>query len=243
LPGATLHRERPRGAWSGVVVQDSERALVPVTSEPAGPRPGPDGGVDLDRWAARGLADQRRARELTVRAARALIAAMVARIDLRRLTEQVIDEVDPGRRSSAGRAAPWPARRSTPWGAGDAGRRAGQPAGRPCPGPAAPARPAPRGAGAVTRAIGSPQARALQGHRASRRNASVQDLVVGTAVVYDWAYHPAQGPFPRVTAAHPAQHGHPSTPEVPCSSDSADKGASCRTPEQTSPATVPCGRR
>jgi uncharacterized RDD family membrane protein YckC len=31
---------------------------------------------------------------------------------------------------------------------------------------------------------------------ASRRNASVQDLVVGTAVVYDWAYHPAEGPFP-----------------------------------------------
>jgi uncharacterized RDD family membrane protein YckC len=26
---------------------------------------------------------------------------------------------------------------------------------------------------------------------ASRRNASVQDLVVGTVVVYDWAYHPA----------------------------------------------------
>ena len=26
---------------------------------------------------------------------------------------------------------------------------------------------------------------------ASRRNASVQDLVVGTAVVYDWTYHPA----------------------------------------------------
>jgi uncharacterized RDD family membrane protein YckC len=26
---------------------------------------------------------------------------------------------------------------------------------------------------------------------ASRRNASLQDLVVGTAVVYDWAYHPA----------------------------------------------------
>jgi uncharacterized RDD family membrane protein YckC len=26
---------------------------------------------------------------------------------------------------------------------------------------------------------------------ASRRNASVQDLVLGTAVVYDWAYHPA----------------------------------------------------
>ena len=26
---------------------------------------------------------------------------------------------------------------------------------------------------------------------ASRRNASVQDLVVRTVVVYDWAYHPA----------------------------------------------------
>jgi uncharacterized RDD family membrane protein YckC len=26
---------------------------------------------------------------------------------------------------------------------------------------------------------------------ASRRNASVQDLVLGTAVVYDWTYHPA----------------------------------------------------
>jgi uncharacterized RDD family membrane protein YckC len=37
---------------------------------------------------------------------------------------------------------------------------------------------------------------------ASRRNASVQDLVVGTAVVYDWAYHAADeghpsGPSPR----------------------------------------------
>jgi uncharacterized RDD family membrane protein YckC len=37
---------------------------------------------------------------------------------------------------------------------------------------------------------------------ASRRNASVQDLVVGTAVVYDWTYHPAEearpaGPAPR----------------------------------------------
>ena len=29
---------------------------------------------------------------------------------------------------------------------------------------------------------------------ASRRNASLQDLVVGTAVVYDWAYHPAEEP-------------------------------------------------
>jgi len=26
---------------------------------------------------------------------------------------------------------------------------------------------------------------------ASRRNASLQDLIVGTAVVYDWTYHPA----------------------------------------------------
>lgn len=31
---------------------------------------------------------------------------------------------------------------------------------------------------------------------ASRHNASVQDLVVGTAVVYDWAYHPADEPPP-----------------------------------------------
>ena len=29
---------------------------------------------------------------------------------------------------------------------------------------------------------------------ASRRNASLQDLVVRTAVVYDWAYHPAEEP-------------------------------------------------
>jgi uncharacterized RDD family membrane protein YckC len=29
---------------------------------------------------------------------------------------------------------------------------------------------------------------------ASRRNGSLQDLVVGTAVVYDWAYHPAEEP-------------------------------------------------
>ena len=29
---------------------------------------------------------------------------------------------------------------------------------------------------------------------ASRRNASLQDLVVGTAVLYDWAYHPAEEP-------------------------------------------------
>ena len=31
---------------------------------------------------------------------------------------------------------------------------------------------------------------------ASRRNASVQDLIVGTAVVYDWAYHPADETSP-----------------------------------------------
>lgn len=31
---------------------------------------------------------------------------------------------------------------------------------------------------------------------ASRRNASVQDLLVGTAVVYDWAYHPADEASP-----------------------------------------------
>ena len=31
---------------------------------------------------------------------------------------------------------------------------------------------------------------------ASRRNASVQDLVVRTVVVYDWAYHPADEPPP-----------------------------------------------
>jgi uncharacterized RDD family membrane protein YckC len=34
---------------------------------------------------------------------------------------------------------------------------------------------------------------------ASRRNASVQDLVVRTVVLYDWAYHPAEEP-PRSTA-------------------------------------------
>lgn len=28
---------------------------------------------------------------------------------------------------------------------------------------------------------------------ASRRNDSVQDLVVRTAVIYDWVYHPADG--------------------------------------------------
>jgi RDD family len=36
---------------------------------------------------------------------------------------------------------------------------------------------------------------------ASRRNASLQDLIVGRAVVYDWAHHPADEP-------HPTDHGH-----------------------------------
>jgi len=36
---------------------------------------------------------------------------------------------------------------------------------------------------------------------ASRRNASLQDLVVGTAVLYDWAYHPAD-------EARPTGDGH-----------------------------------
>ena len=30
----------------------------------------------------------------------------------------------------------------------------------------------------------------------SRRNASVQDLLVGTVVAYDWSYHPADEPSP-----------------------------------------------
>jgi uncharacterized RDD family membrane protein YckC len=40
---------------------------------------------------------------------------------------------------------------------------------------------------------------------ASRRNASLQDLVVGTAVLYDWAYHPAEEPVA-------ADDGHPPHP-------------------------------
>jgi uncharacterized RDD family membrane protein YckC len=41
---------------------------------------------------------------------------------------------------------------------------------------------------------------------ASRRNASLQDLIVRTAVVYDWAYHPADEAHPsgRQPAARPA---------------------------------------
>ena len=38
---------------------------------------------------------------------------------------------------------------------------------------------------------------------ASRRNASLQDLVVGTAVVYDWAYHPAGEAHPPGDAPAP----------------------------------------
>ena len=45
---------------------------------------------------------------------------------------------------------------------------------------------------------------------ASRRNASVQDLIVGTAVVYDWVYHPADEP-PTTGDGH-APHPTPSTP-------------------------------
>jgi hypothetical protein len=41
---------------------------------------------------------------------------------------------------------------------------------------------------------------------ASRRNASLQDLVVRTVVVYDWAYHPAD-------EARPTGDGHPSGPQ------------------------------
>jgi uncharacterized RDD family membrane protein YckC len=43
---------------------------------------------------------------------------------------------------------------------------------------------------------------------ASRRNASVQDLLLGTAVVYDWAYHPADESSSTGTAAHLARSGH-----------------------------------
>jgi hypothetical protein len=143
-------------------VQDSARALVPLASELAGPRPVPDGRIDvprllaaavfglavegqrrsldaaaavagrfgwplrvlarpvvavtrgsvavarhhldLDGWAARGLAEQRRAQEVAVRAVRALIAALaaavldeidldqvVARVDL----DRIVDRIDP----------------------------------------------------------------------------------------------------------------------------------------------------
>jgi hypothetical protein len=143
-------------------VQDSERALVPLASELAGPRPVPDGLIDvprllaaavfglavegqrrsldaaaavagrfgwplralarpagavargsvavarhhldLDGWAARGLAEQRRAQQVAVRAVHALIAALaaavldeldldqvVARVDL----DRIVDRIDP----------------------------------------------------------------------------------------------------------------------------------------------------
>jgi len=127
----------------GAVVQSSERALVPVSSELLGPQRAPDGQLDLPRllaaaafglaveaqrrslsaagavvgrfgwplrtlarpavalargsvatarhhldldgWAARGVAEQRRAQALAVRAVRALIAALAA---------AVLDEID-----------------------------------------------------------------------------------------------------------------------------------------------------
>jgi uncharacterized RDD family membrane protein YckC len=40
---------------------------------------------------------------------------------------------------------------------------------------------------------------------ASRRNASLQDLIVGTAVVYDWAYHRRTKHTQRITATRPAR--------------------------------------
>src|SRR5829696_7831467 len=144
----------------GAVVQSSERALVPVSSELLGPQRAPDGQLDLPRllaaaafglaveaqrrslsaagavvgrfgwplrtlarpavalargsvatarhhldldgWAARGVAEQRRAQALAVRAVRALIAALaaavldeidldevVARVDLDRIVDRV----------------------------------------------------------------------------------------------------------------------------------------------------------
>jgi hypothetical protein len=151
LPGTTLTREVGLER-SGVVVQDSERALVPVASELAGPPPVPDGRVDLPRllvaaalglavaaqrrsvdaagavvgrfgwplrvltrpaaavargsvavarhhldldgWAARGLAEQRRAQEAAVRAARALIAALAAAVLEELDLDQVVARID-----------------------------------------------------------------------------------------------------------------------------------------------------
>jgi hypothetical protein len=134
------------------VVRDSERALVPVGSELAGPPPVPDGWVevprllvaaalglaveaqrrsldavgavvghlgwplrvlarpavalalgsvavarhhlDLDGWAARGLAEQRGAQELVARATRALIAALAAAVLDQLDLDQVVARVD-----------------------------------------------------------------------------------------------------------------------------------------------------
>jgi hypothetical protein len=139
----TEPREARTRSAEGSEVQDSERALVPLASELAGPPPVPDGRIDvprllaaavfglaveaqrrslnaagavagrfgwplrvlarpavavtrgsvavarhhldLDGWAARGLAEQRRAQEVAVRAVRALIAALAA---------AVLDEID-----------------------------------------------------------------------------------------------------------------------------------------------------
>jgi uncharacterized RDD family membrane protein YckC len=46
---------------------------------------------------------------------------------------------------------------------------------------------------------------------ASRRNASVQDLIVGTVVVYDWAYRPADKTSP--TGDDPSPRPAPSSPQ------------------------------
>ena len=43
---------------------------------------------------------------------------------------------------------------------------------------------------------------------ASRRNASLQDLIVRTAVVYDWAYHPADEAYPTSAGGEEPSGGH-----------------------------------
>jgi uncharacterized RDD family membrane protein YckC len=52
---------------------------------------------------------------------------------------------------------------------------------------------------------------------ASRRNASLQDVVVRTAVLYDWAYHPADEP-------PPTGHGRASRPAPSPSEEPDDAG-------------------
>ncbi len=61
---------------------------------------------------------------------------------------------------------------------------------------------------------------------ASRRNASVQDLVLGTAVIYDWAYHPAD--------ASPTTDGRLSRSMKPSSTEDIDANTP-NTPEARSP--------
>jgi uncharacterized RDD family membrane protein YckC len=62
---------------------------------------------------------------------------------------------------------------------------------------------------------------------ASRRNASVQDLVVGTAVVYDWTYHSADEALPTSDGRLPRSM-NPSSTENPAASTP-------NTPEARSP--------